>query len=47
MDRRRVFECIIKPTAGIQVGTYVEGEGRALFDLTKEKGMEGTNKTIS
>jgi bifunctional non-homologous end joining protein LigD len=41
MDRRPVLELIIKPTAGIQVGTYVEGEGRALFDLTKEKGMEG------
>lgn len=23
------------------LGTYVEGEGRALFDLTKQKGMEG------
>jgi bifunctional non-homologous end joining protein LigD len=41
MDRRPVLELIIEPTAGIQVGTYVEGEGRTLFDLTKEKGMEG------
>jgi bifunctional non-homologous end joining protein LigD len=41
MDRRRVLEEIIEPTAGIQVGNYVEGEGRALFDLTKQKGMEG------
>jgi ATP-dependent DNA ligase len=24
MDRRRVLERIIKPTAGIQVGTFVE-----------------------
>jgi hypothetical protein len=37
---RRVLEGITKPTAGIQVGSYVEGEGRVLFDLTKEKGME-------
>jgi bifunctional non-homologous end joining protein LigD len=41
MDRRRVLERTIKPTAGIQVGSYVESEGKALFDLTKEKGMEG------
>jgi bifunctional non-homologous end joining protein LigD len=41
MDRRRVLERTIKPTASIQVGSYVEGEGKALFDLTKEKGMEG------
>jgi bifunctional non-homologous end joining protein LigD len=41
MYRRWVLERTIKPTAGIQVGSYVEGEGKALFDLTKEKGMEG------
>ena len=41
MERRRVLERIVKPTAGIQLGTYVEGGGRALFDLTKQKGMEG------
>jgi bifunctional non-homologous end joining protein LigD len=41
MDRRRVPERTIKPRAGIQVGSYVEGEGKALFDLTKKKGMEG------
>jgi bifunctional non-homologous end joining protein LigD len=41
MDRRRVLEQIIKPTAGVQLGTYLEGEGRALFNLTKQKGMEG------
>jgi bifunctional non-homologous end joining protein LigD len=40
MERRRVLERTIKSTAGIQVGTYVEGEGRALFNLTKQKGME-------
>ena len=38
MDRRRALESIVKPTAGIQVGSYVEREGKALFDLTKEKG---------
>jgi ATP-dependent DNA ligase len=40
-DRGRVLDRIIKPTAGIQVGTYVEGEGKALFKLIKENGMEG------
>ena len=41
VERRRVLERIIKPKVGIQLGTYVEGEGRALFDLIKQKGMEG------
>jgi bifunctional non-homologous end joining protein LigD len=41
MDRRRVLEQIIKPADGVQLGTYIEGEGRALFDLIKQKGMEG------
>jgi bifunctional non-homologous end joining protein LigD len=41
MDRRRVLEQIIEPAAGIQLGNYLECEGRALFDLTKQKGMEG------
>ena len=40
-ERRQILERIIKPTAGIHVGTYIEGEGRALFGLTKQKGMEG------
>jgi ATP dependent DNA ligase domain len=40
MERRRVLESIIKPMAGIQVGTYVEGEGKAVFDITKQKGMQ-------
>jgi bifunctional non-homologous end joining protein LigD len=26
---------------GIQIGAYVEDHGRALFELTKQKGMEG------
>jgi bifunctional non-homologous end joining protein LigD len=41
MDRRRVLEQIIKPTTGVQLGTYLEGEGRALFDIIRQKGMEG------
>jgi hypothetical protein len=41
MERRRILERVLKSTAGVQVGTYIDGEGRALFDLTKEKGMEG------
>lgn len=41
MERRRVLDRIIKPTGGVQVGTYVEDEGKALFKLIKEKGMEG------
>jgi bifunctional non-homologous end joining protein LigD len=41
MERRAVLESIIKPADGIQHGNYVEGEGKALFDLTKAKGMEG------
>ncbi|MBV9877433.1 MAG: hypothetical protein JO025_22080 [Verrucomicrobia bacterium] len=41
MERGPVLEQIIKPAAGVQLGTYVEGQGRALFDLVKQKGMEG------
>jgi len=41
MDRRRVLEQIIKPAAGIQLASYVEAEGKTLFNLIKEKGMEG------
>ena len=40
-ERRAVLESIIKPAAGIQLGNYVEGEGKSLFDLTKAKDMEG------
>jgi bifunctional non-homologous end joining protein LigD len=31
----------LKPAAGIQLGSYVDAEGKALFELTKERGMEG------
>ena len=41
MERRAVLETIIKPAAGIQLGNYVEDEGKALFNLTRTKGMEG------
>ena len=36
-----MLERVLKPRAGIQLGSYVEDEGKALFNLTKEKGMEG------
>jgi ATP-dependent DNA ligase len=41
LERRSVLECIIKPAADILLGQYVEAERKALFALTKEKGMEG------
>jgi bifunctional non-homologous end joining protein LigD len=41
LERRSVLERVIKPAPGIQLGQYVEAEGKALFVLTKEKGMEG------
>ena len=41
MERRAVLEAIVKPVAGIHLGSFVEGEGKALFDLAKAKGMEG------
>ena len=41
LERKAVLERILKPKAGIQLGSYVEAEGKALFKLTKEKGMEG------
>jgi bifunctional non-homologous end joining protein LigD len=41
LERRKVLEHILKPASGIQLVSYVEGNGKALFELTKEKGMEG------
>ena len=42
LERRARLEKILKPAVGIQIANYVEGEGTALFELTKEKGsMEG------
>lgn len=39
MDPRGVLGQALKPTPGAQIGSYVEG--KALFQLTQEKGMEG------
>ena len=41
LERRSVLERVVKPREGIQLGSYVEDEGNALFNLTKVKGMEG------
>ena len=41
IQRRAMLESIVKPTPGIQLASFVESEGKALFDLTKTKGMEG------
>jgi bifunctional non-homologous end joining protein LigD len=41
LERKAVLEQILRPSTGVQLGTYVEEEGKALFKLTKEKGMEG------
>jgi bifunctional non-homologous end joining protein LigD len=36
-----VLERISKPASGIRLGSYVEANGKALYELTKAKGMEG------
>jgi bifunctional non-homologous end joining protein LigD len=36
-----VLERVVKPRESVQFGSYVEIEGKALFQLTKKKGMEG------
>ena len=41
LERRSVLERILKPREGVQLGSYVEDEGKPLFNLTKEKGMDG------
>lgn len=41
LQRRAQLEKIIKPVAGIQLSSYVENHGIALFQMVKEKGMEG------
>src|ERR1700751_5864097 len=38
MDRRSFLERALKRREGVQLGSYVEGEGKALFNLVKEKG---------
>jgi ATP-dependent DNA ligase len=41
VQRRERLQEIIAPVAGIQVGGYVETRGKDLFQLAKEKGLEG------
>jgi bifunctional non-homologous end joining protein LigD len=41
VQRRERLEEIVAPIAGIQVGGYVEARGKDLFQLAKEKGLEG------
>ncbi|MBV9875069.1 MAG: hypothetical protein JO025_10110 [Verrucomicrobia bacterium] len=37
LERRGVLERILKSAAGIQLGSYVEEEGKALFQLNQRK----------
>jgi ATP-dependent DNA ligase len=46
LERRGVLKRILKPAPGIRLGSYVKAEGKALFNLTKEKGMEGMLERI-
>jgi bifunctional non-homologous end joining protein LigD len=39
--RREQLQQIITPVPGIQVGGYVEERGKDLFQLAKERGLEG------
>jgi bifunctional non-homologous end joining protein LigD len=41
VQRREQLEEIITPFPGIQVGGYIEKHGTSLFQLAKEKGLEG------
>jgi len=41
IQRRERLQEIITPVAGIQVGGYLEKRGVDLFNLAKEKGLEG------
>jgi bifunctional non-homologous end joining protein LigD len=41
IQRRERLQEIITPVAGIQVGGYLEKRGVELFELAKEKGLEG------
>ncbi len=41
VQRRERLQEIIAPVAGIQVGGYLEKRGIELFQLAKEKGLEG------
>jgi ATP-dependent DNA ligase len=41
IQRRERLEQIITPIPGIQVGGYIENRGIELFELAREKGVEG------
>jgi bifunctional non-homologous end joining protein LigD len=41
VQRRNRLQEIITPVSGIQVGGYVANRGKDLFQLAKEKGLEG------
>jgi bifunctional non-homologous end joining protein LigD len=41
VQRRNRLQEIIAPVDGIQTGDYVENRGKALFQIAKEKGLEG------
>ena len=41
VQRRERLQDIITPVSGIQVGGYVENCGKALFQLAKDRGLEG------
>jgi bifunctional non-homologous end joining protein LigD len=41
LQRRERLQKIITQVDGIQVGGYIENSGKALFQLAKEKGLEG------
>lgn len=42
VQRRERLEQIVTPGPGIQVGGYIEKHGIDLFQLAKEKGLEGS-----
>jgi ATP-dependent DNA ligase len=41
LERKAALDRILKPKAGLQLSSYVEDAGKALFNFTKGKGMEG------
>jgi len=41
LERRRRLTQVISEVPGIQLGAYVEGHGKELSQVAKEKGMEG------
>ena len=41
LQRRALLQQIIKPEPGIQVATYLDTEGIALFNAVKAKGIDG------